>query len=326
VTCKISRTIASKLGCLLPYPATHMKTIRSLPTLVVLLLATIFCPAQSGFIDGVLLTTIKSPWSIRILDNDLDITQVQAKPDQASAYFMMASASSKLNVSVFIEPVDKCKTSEECRDYVLGLGNPAWGKYEQLAKGKLKEFSFFEFYRAEVEGKPLKILDMYAEYVSQGYWVDVHISKVLYTKEDHALFEKTVNSISFVPRIDTGAVAFDSQLERAQSTVRKWLNLWENNKCKESYAALAPISRSGITEMQWMGYCIRMVEDLGGTKASSRKLIAAAFARSLPDKTDRPLAVLAYHSSFANQSSVVELIALMLEKDGTWSMTNYLLP
>src|SRR5262249_18009564 len=85
------------------------------------------CIAQESFVDGVDLTTAKAPWTMRILGNDLDITDVQVKQDERSAYFMMASASTKLNVSVFIEPVDKCKSAEECRDYVLNLGNPAWG-------------------------------------------------------------------------------------------------------------------------------------------------------------------------------------------------------
>ncbi len=142
----------------------------------------------------------------RILGHDLDITNVQAKPDEASAYFMMASKSTKLNVSVFIEPVDKCKTGEECRDHVLNLGNPSWGKFEQLAKGKIKDFSYFEFYRPEVKGLPLKMLDMHAQYVSGGYWVDLHISKALYTKADHALFEKLINSVEFVPRKDAGRI------------------------------------------------------------------------------------------------------------------------
>ena len=282
-----------------------------------------FVHAQDAFIDGVDLTTIKAPWTLRILGNDLDITQVQAKPDQASAYFMMASASSSINVSVFIEPVDKCKTGEGCRDHVLGLGNPAWGKYEQLAKGKLKDFSYFEFYRPEVQGKQLKMLDMYAEYVSEGYWVDVHISKALYSKQDHALFEKVINSISFVTKAGAPTTDFDKQVAKAQIAASGWLSLWDTNKCRESYAALAPISRTGITEMQWLGYCIRMVQDVGANK--SRKLIAAAFARALPDKTKRPLAVLAYHSSFEGTPSGVKLVALLLEKDASWSITNYLL-
>ena len=63
------------------------------------------------------------------------------------------------------------------------------------------------------------------------------------------------------------------------------------------------------------------MQDLGGNKL--RKLIAAAFARSFPAKTDRPLAILAYHSTFENQPSIVEFTALMLAKDRSWSVTNY---
>lgn len=275
-----------------------------------------------GFIDGLDLTTTKAPWTMRILGNDLDITNVQAKPDEASAYFMMASKSTKLNVSVFIEPVDKCKTGEECRDHILNLGNPAWGKFEQLTKGKIKDFSYFEFYRPEVKGQPLKMLDMHAQYVSGGYWVDLHISKVLYTKADHALFEKVVNSVEFVPRKDTRNTPFDAQSGKGRSAAASWLGLWGQTKCKESYAALSSVSRENIGETEWFGYCLRIVQDLGANR--SRKPIAAAFARSLPEKTDRPLAVLAYHSTFANQPSVVELVALMLETNGTWSVTNYI--
>ncbi|MBL8181128.1 MAG: DUF4019 domain-containing protein [Blastocatellia bacterium] len=281
--------------------------------------------AQVEFVDGVQLTTTKAPWSIQIRGNDLDITGVQAKPDEASAYFMMASGTSKLNVSVFIEPVDKCKTTEECRDYVLKVGNPSWGKFEQLAKGKLKDFSYFEFYRPEVKGMPVKMLDMYAQYVSDGYWVDVHISKTLYTKVDRALFEKVINSIVFIPKKATPDISdFETQLVKGQSAASAWLSLWDKSKCKESFAALAPLTKENIDEVLWIDYCKRAIQDFGANR--TRKPIAAAFARALPAKTDRPLAILAYHSSFENQPSVVEITALMLQKDGSWWVTNYLTP
>ena len=197
-----------------------MKAAHTLIVAILLIFSARFLFAQDGFADGVDLTTTKAPWTLRLLGNDLDITNVQAKPDNASAYFMMTSESTKLNVSVFIEPVDNCKTGEECRDYTLGLGNPAWGKYEQLSKGKLKDFSYFEFYRPEVQNRPVKMLDMYAEYVSQGYWVDIHISKVLYTKEDHALFEKVVNSVSFVLKTAKASSALTSNLDEGKRLLR----------------------------------------------------------------------------------------------------------
>lgn len=278
--------------------------------------------SQSNFVDGVELTTIKAPWTLRILGNDLDITKVQVRPNEQSAYFMMTSESSKLNVSVFIEPVDKCKTSEECRDFVLSSGNPAWGKFQDLAKSKIKDFHYFEFYRPEAMGRPLKMLDMYAEYVDQGYWVDVHLSKVLYTKGDHALFEKVINSINFIPKSGAQHVAFDTVELDGDKTVSAWLGLWDTMKCRESYVSLSSLTKQDNSERSWVEYCEKVNNFLGAK--SSRKLIGVAFTKSLPTKTEQPVAVFAYHSNFANRTAVVEIVALMLEKDGKWIVTNYL--
>lgn len=278
--------------------------------------------AQASFVDGVELTTIKAPWTMRILGKDLDLTKVQAKPDERSAYFMMVSESSKLNVSVFIEPVDKCKSSEECRELVLGGGNPAWGKYQDLAKSRLKDFSYFEFYRPEVQGKPLKVLDMYAEYVDQGYWIDLHISKTLYTKADHALFENVINAISFVTKGGKADTPYDAEVAGGKAVATPWLSLWNGQKCSESYKPLSPISKQDMPETSWVEYCTTVNGTLG--ELSSRKLIATAFTSSLPTKTDRPVGILAYQSDYANRKAVIEIIGLLLDKDGRWIMTNYI--
>lgn len=274
---------------------------------------------RTDFID---LTTIKAPWTIRIVGRDLDITDVKVKPDQASAYFMMWSETAKLNVSIFIEPVDKCKTSEACRDHVLEVGNPAWGKFQDLAKGKIGDSHYFEFYRPEIQGKPMKMFDMYAQFVSQGYWVDLHISKPLYEKADHVLFEKLVGSVVFVPKVGNFATGFDVQVMAGKRTVSDWLALWENGKCRESHTALSSLTKADNPEAGWIEHCTKVNEFLG--KSTSRNLIAAAFTRSLPGKTDRPVAILAYHTDFPKRSNVVEITALILEKDGRWVMTNYL--
>lgn len=235
---------------------------------------------------------------------------------------MMVSESLKLNVSVFIEPVDKCTSSEQCRDLLLMSGNPAWGKFQDLAKGKIKDFSYFEFFRPEVKGQPLKMLDMYAQYVSQGYWVDLHISKVLYKKEDHKLFEDLVSSIRFLPKNDKTDAAFMAQRSRAEASTSSWLGLWDSKKCRESFVAMSSITRAENTEKGWADYCVMVNSKLG--PKSSRNLIASAYTRSLPEKTDRPLAILAYQTNFASRSSVVEILGLVLEKDGNWTVSNYI--
>lgn len=47
------------------------------------------------------------------------------------------------------------------------------------------------------QGQPIKQQHMYAQFVENGYWVDLHISKVLYKKEEHVLFEDLVKSVKF---------------------------------------------------------------------------------------------------------------------------------
>ena len=167
------------------------------------------------------------------------------------------------------------------------------------------------------------MFDMYAEFVSQDYWVDVHISKVLYKKEDHALFEKVINSIAFVPKTSSSpASAFGTQLSKGQAATTAWLSLWNGQKCRESYIKLSPITHSENSETSWIDYCSKVNKFLGANK--SRNLVAAAFTKSLPSKTERPVAIVAYHSGFAGRESMIEIIALIQEKDGSWTVTNYL--
>jgi len=290
-------------------------------SLVLMCACAVLATAQEGFVDGVQMTTVKAPWVLRIVGQDLDMGDVKAKPDEASAYFMMTSDATKLNVSVFVEPVSKCKSAEACRDYVLGLGNPAWGTYQDLAKGKIGDASYFEFYRPEIQGHPVKMLDMYAEFVQDGYWIDMHISKVLYEKKDHPLFETVVNSSKFLPKTEKQTSPFDSQLAQAQSSTTSWLLLWDTQKCAESFTAMSSITRSENTQDSWVDYCKKFNGLLGPN--TSRKLIGSALTTSLSPKTGRPLAILAYQSDFKNHRSIVEILALMLEKDGKWTVTNY---
>ena len=299
-----------------------MKTVGIVLSLTLVLLSSGICVGQENFVDGVDLTTIRAPWTVRILGNDLDITIVKAQANEQSGYFMMVNEAKGLNVSVFIEPVDKCKTSEGCRDYTLNYGNPGWGKFQDLAKGKIKDFSYFEFYRPEAFGKPLKMLDMYAEYVSDGYWVDLHISKALYKKEDHKLFEDVVNAVRFLPKNDGTDAAFVAQRSKAAAASASWLELWDSKKCGESFLAMSSITRAENTKGSWSDYCVMVNGELGLKR--SRTLIASAYTRSLLPKTARPLAIHAYHTNFANRSSVVEIMGLLLEKDGNWTVSNYI--
>lgn len=288
-------------------------------SVTILIVFQTFVSAQAVTKDQISLTTPEAPWTLIIDGNNLEIKTVQVKP--GGAYFLMFPDKDGLNISLFVEPADKCKTSDECRDFVLNTGNPRWGKFQDLAKSKIGDFSYFEFFRPEVQGQPLKMQDMYAEYVGNGYWVDLHISKVLYKKEDKLLFEKLVNSIKFVSKTGGQAQDSDRSLESVQKMAESWLILWGAAKCKKSYGLLSTISRNAVDEKQWVVYCEAGNKALG--KLKSRKLLATSLTKSLPTKPDYSGATLRYQSIFENNDSVIEFVSFVLEKDGRWTVANY---
>ena len=290
-----------------------MKQI-TLAALLVLLFHGLGSP-QQAVKNSLRMTAVGAPWDVVIEGIPLDIKSVATKP--GGTYFLLHPSKDQLNISLYIEPAEKCKTSDECRDFVLNAGNPAWGKFEALNKGKFRSFSYFEFYRPEVQGRPLKMQDMYAQYVDSGYWVDVHLSKVLYTKDQKQLFEKLLSSIKFVPK-QSDEDKIEAQIRKA---AQSWLDVWGARRCKESYAALTSISREAIKESLWVEYCAAAHMGLG--KLKSRELIAVATTRSLPSKPEYAGASLRFQSTFENRQTV-EFVSLTLEKDGNWTVSNYL--
>jgi hypothetical protein len=146
---------------------------------------------------GFVMTTPKAPWFMTIAGEGFKITQEKLSPDGTRAYFLMQDEKTHLTASIFIEPADKCKTSKECRDMVLNAGNPGWIDPTDKVSAEIGNVSYFEFLIPPLQGQPVRVQNMYAEFVENGYWVDLHISKVLYKKEDHVLFEDLVRSVKF---------------------------------------------------------------------------------------------------------------------------------
>jgi hypothetical protein len=172
------------------------------------LLVSLFClapfsafgQATAAVDDRIEFTTPKAPWTVSFNAKNFKIKSQQVKEDGRSGYFLMGNEAGYFTVSLWIEPVDKCSSSKECRDHILNLGNPGWGKYQDLVKAEFGDISYFEFYRPVIFEQPAKMFDMYAEFVRDGYWIDLHMSKVLYKKEDHAWFEQFVRSASFATK------------------------------------------------------------------------------------------------------------------------------
>ena len=145
-------------------------------------------------------TVPAAPWTLTLPENNFVVRQKNVKPDGRYGYFYLTDDKEHLNLSFFIEPVDKCKDSKSCRDMVWKAGNPEWESPQNVVLSEIGDVSFFEFLMPSLKGVPFQQQNLYAEFVVDGFWVDLHISKVLYKPEEHELFERTIKSIKFEPK------------------------------------------------------------------------------------------------------------------------------
>ncbi len=290
-------------------------------TCSIIVLFSFFVSAQTVIEDRIALTVIDSPWVIMMDSKDFVVRNQTIKPDGKSVYLLLSNRENGLNVSLFIEPAIKCKTSEECRDFVLNTGNPAWGKFQDLVKSKLGDVSYFEFFRPTVQDKPIRIFDMYAEFVENGYWVDLHISKANYKNEDHKLFENVVKSIRFVSKTAKATTKVDQLIEAARKSTDDWIVLWDAGKHGESYSRLSSYTKGVYDEKSWFSHWTKTRKPLGNLK--SRKLFGLQLYKSIPGIPERSGAGLIYQSSFENKEKIYETFSVSLEKDGVWKVAYY---
>lgn len=260
-------------------------------------------------------TVPAAPWTFMLDGENFTVERQQIKSGGKYGYFLLNNDKSHITVSLFIEPAVKCKTSKECRDMVLKLGNPAWGSPQNLVSSEIGDVSFFEFFRPTVQNQPVQMLDMYAQFVKDGFWVDLHISKVLYKKEDHALFENIIKSVKFELK-DT------KPLEIALKTAEVWMPLWDAGKYDETYNLLAIHTKKTIDRKTWFVYWTAARKPLGNLKY--RKLVSSEYIKSLVGVPDQEGATFQYKSSFENKESVLETFGMMREKDGSWRVANYI--
>lgn len=140
------------------------------------------------------------PWMLTLPADNFQIARKQMKQDGNRAYFHLVDDKQDLNISMFIEPATKCKDSKSCSEMVWKAGNPTWVNLQNVVHSQIGEVSIFEFLIPSYQGMPIRQQNMYAQFVVDGFWVDLHISKVLYDPEERKLFERIIKSVKFEPK------------------------------------------------------------------------------------------------------------------------------
>jgi hypothetical protein len=117
-------------------------------------------------------------------------------------------------------------------------------------------------------------------------------------------------------------LAADPPEKAAQRAAELWMPLFDSGKYAESWDTLAEKTKAQLDRKTWETYLTTVRKPLGELK--SRDLKEARFIKSLPGLPDQSGALLQYESSYKNRESVIETFGMILEKDGTWRVANYI--
>jgi hypothetical protein len=121
------------------------------------------------------------------------------------------------------------------------------------------------------------------------------------------------------------AVAQDNaaKIKAAEAASDAWLKFVDSGDYSQSWAEASSLFKAAVTQKDWEQKVSAVRQPLGALL--SRKLKSAEYKTSLPGAPDGQYVVIQYDSSFANKKSAVETVTPMLDKDGQWRVSGYLI-
>ena len=169
----------------------------AIAALVILQVSSISARAQEKRLE---FTFPDLPWTLTIPADNFQLSEKQMRDDGHGIYFYLTDEKQEINLSMFIEPVKNCTDSKSCRDFIWKTGNPEWIDPQNVVQSEIGGVSVLELMIPKFQGMNIRQQNVYAEFVQDGFWVDMHISKVLYKPEEHQLFERIIKSVKFEPK------------------------------------------------------------------------------------------------------------------------------
>jgi hypothetical protein len=117
---------------------------------------------------------------------------------------MFTNATTGLNVSFYIEPAGECSTADACRENYWQTRHPSMASAQGMRRFERNGFALLEFhveYRLpSVQGQTVTQGHVSGHLVRDGYWVDMHLSKMPYTPNDRQTFLDFVDAIRVEPK------------------------------------------------------------------------------------------------------------------------------
>ncbi len=141
-----------------------------------------------------------APWDVTVPAGDFVVRQRELTDGGRALHVLFDSPSTKLTVSLFLEPATRCQSAEACRDMLKRDNLQDVEHPTNVQTTTIGDTPVLEYLVPVYKGQPIRQLNVFAEFVVDNYWVDLHASKILYVPEDRRLFDTFVRSVRFERR------------------------------------------------------------------------------------------------------------------------------
>ena len=108
----------------------------------------------------------------------------------------------------------------------------------------------------------------------------------------------------------------------AQAAVDVWLSIVDDGRYAQGWDAASSLFKKAVPQAQWTTLATGHRAPLG--KMLSRRMISANFSRQLPGTPPGQYVVVVYAASFEHKKTAVETATAMLDVDGQWRVTGYM--
>jgi hypothetical protein len=108
----------------------------------------------------------------------------------------------------------------------------------------------------------------------------------------------------------------------AQAAALRWLALVDDGKFEAGWNQASGMFRQAIGKEEWKRALGHSRTPPG--KLESRKLTMAAHTTQLPGAPEGEYVVLQFATSYANKKDAMETVTPMLDQDGVWRVSGYL--
>ena len=107
-----------------------------------------------------------------------------------------------------------------------------------------------------------------------------------------------------------------------QAGMDVWLGIVDDGQYAKGWETAAGLFKKTVTQAQWNGLVTARRAPLG--KMLSRKLQSVNFSKTLPGAPAGDYAVALYDTSFEHKKKAVETVTAMLDQDGVWRVSGYM--